>query len=291
MLDTVSSESGIPINWDWKATYVDRFYNGAGLELFSQFSVTPDTTLLMAGPPRIGVNGFTEMLTPLGLITNYNIQIDNALRPVHELGTSFTYFTRGKAINTLSIGAMVAYKPSLLRLTSRWSPTGGPVATVTNSYSEGETGLTIGTSEFPNDVLGVAWTDADAPTVTRPFGLLVIYKTKNGLAANSTYLENCNIASYGVGMASDDLVVNENVSIMFDRQIDVTVTQGGYSSATGGSGYSVRNDRGQSVPASVPLGEGVNGGLVYGFDEYGRAIYGYNPDGSPIVTPPPEANL
>lgn len=217
-LATVSKRDGDKSTWDWKAEYVEKLRNsyygepGDGMELFSEASVTPDTTLILAGPPRIIESGFSERLSPIGLVTDLSFSSDNGLRPMWEMGTDMTYFTRGKVSYQLNIGAMVANKPSLLKILTRQSPvednTSFPVAPVHS---------------------GQFWTNMDTSNTTAPFGILMIFKTKgnteatghNGDIASAMYLENCNIGNFNFALNSQSVSLNENVTIMFDRMVAV----------------------------------------------------------------------
>lgn len=202
------SKNTVPANWDWKAEYVERMANGAGLELFAESSVTPDTMLFLAGPPRMGTSGFTEKLSPIGLVTDVTISTDNQLRPIWEMGTDITYFTRGKALHTMQIGAMVANKASLMRILSRQSPTH--------------------TTKLPDNSFNKFWMNLDSETMSKPFGILVLFNVKGSLTKPggsdniaAVYLENCNIGSFNFGMNNQALLLQENVTIMFDRMVEV----------------------------------------------------------------------
>ena len=208
-LSTVQeSMSGIPGNWDWKDHYVEKLRGGAGLELFSEASVTPDTTLILAGPPRLEQHDDKYKMSPLGLVTNIAFSSDNQLQPHWEMGTDYTYFTRGKCMNTLQVGAMVANKASLMKVMTRSSPTASDAK--------------------PTDNKGEFWMGLGTATCSKPFGILMLFKSKGATASNhkgegigSVYLENCNISSFSTNIGSQDAIIQENVSIMFDRIIPV----------------------------------------------------------------------
>lgn len=168
-LSAVEYRSGAKSSWDWKQEYIERLANGDGLEMFSQASVTSDTMLILAGPPRIPDDGFQELLSPIGLITDVTFSSENGLRPMWEMGTDQTYFTRGKTSYQLSIGAMVANKPSLMKLMTRQSPI--------QDYADDD----IFTS-YPKapDHAGQFWSNIDTEYTASPFGILMIFKTKGG---------------------------------------------------------------------------------------------------------------
>lgn len=217
-LSAVEFRDGAKSSWDWKQEYVERFRNsssgelGDGLEFFSEASVTPDTTLILAGPPRVRDEGFTQRLSPIGLITDVSISSDNGLRPMWEIGTDVTYFTRGKTSHQMNIGAMIANKPSLLKILSRHSPV---------EEDDGVPG--------PPDHVGQFWSNIDTANTAVPFGILMIFKTKGntisedntGDIVSAVYLENCNISNFTFSLNSQAISVNENVNIMFDRMVAV----------------------------------------------------------------------
>lgn len=214
-LSAVEYRDGARTSWDWKQEYIERLKNGDGLEMFSQASVTSDTMLILAGPPRIPDDGFKELLSPIGLITDVSFSSENGLRPMWELGTDQTYFTRGKTSYQLSIGAMVANKPSLMKLMTRQSPV------------QGEPDQNGAYPEAPDHV-GQFWANMDTENTAAPFGILMIFKTKggqntdnNGDLVSAMYLENCNIGSFAFNMSSQAVTLQENVSIMFDRMLAV----------------------------------------------------------------------
>lgn len=255
-LPAAEFRDGAKTTWDWKNEYIQRLDNGEGNELFSQASVTPDTTLLLAGPPRLN-DGFSDVLSPIGLVTDVTFSSDNGLRPTWEIGTDMTYFTRGKVSYQLSIGAMIANKSSLLKILTRQSPV---------SDADVEVKKASHTGSF--------WSDIDTDNTASPFGILMIFKTKGGGSIDgpevvnsssaqydsrmysdpnfrnsqefkdsqttsipkghvkgdilsAVYLENCNIANFSFGISSQAVTVDENVSIMFDRMVAVDYETGG----------------------------------------------------------------
>lgn len=223
-LGAAEFRDGAKASWDWKSEYVERLRNtasgetGDGLEMFSEASVTPDTTLLLAGPPRLN-EGFSEKMSPIGLVTDVSFNSDNQLRPMWEIGTDQTYFTRGKTSYQMNIGAMVANKPSLMKILTRQSPVQGP---------KGSNG------PYPKapQHAGQFWANMDTENTAAPFGILMIFKTKGSTDTNNgggdmvsaMYLENCNIGNFSFALNSQSVTLNENVTIMFDRMLAVDYT-------------------------------------------------------------------
>ena len=204
---------GIPLTWDWKDSYIERLAKSDGMELFSEGSVTADTMLLLAAPPVMPIKGFSGHLSPIGLVTDVNFTSQNSLRPMWEIGTDKTYFTRGKTSYQLSIGAMVANKPSLMKLLSRESPI----------QVDTSDGYPDGTKES-----GQFWMNLDSEYTAVPFGILMLFKSKgsstgdlNGDMISAAFLQNCNISSLSFAMNSQSITLQENITIMFDKMITV----------------------------------------------------------------------
>jgi len=197
-IGVVADRGGLASSWDWKAEYVKRFESGNGYELFSQESITPDTMLILAGPPRLKDAGFTDVLHPLGLITDVSYQADNKLRPVWEIGTDRTFFTRGKTSHMMNIGAMLANTDSLMKALTK------------ESYDklEGETDdeYKPGSASNRSPGSGNIWTNLASQSTSVPFGILLMFKTKshdgrNGPSAiDQVYLEHCHLSSMKTGL-------------------------------------------------------------------------------------------
>jgi hypothetical protein len=216
-LPAASDNSEAPWSWDWKGGNVDRLNTEYTLDVFSAQSVTPDTTLILAGPPRLAEGGKVPY-HPIGLITGVQYNQDNQLRPVWELGSDVTYFTRGKTISSLNISKMLAHQSNLIRALTK------EAAFVTEDTAYAPTTRNSAGS-------GNLWLNIASAQACVPFGIMVIFRTKADAVSKDTdevksfleavYLENCNIANLSLGINSSDLVLQENIQIMFDRAVPV----------------------------------------------------------------------
>lgn len=209
-------ESGYSTAWDWKGEYVSTL-NEDSYERFSQYSATPDTTLLFAGPSRFtGLGGNTADLLPIGLVDGIQFQNSPQLQRLFEIGSNRSFFTRGKSAPTLSFSKMMADQQNILAAltTNAYRPdmnVDGPKAPGADSPN-------------PNFMLNL-----DSEFFAVPFGLMLIMKTRGGnggagkiLAA--TYLEYCMFSGHQFSIASQAPVIMENVGIEFDRPVPVSLT-------------------------------------------------------------------
>jgi hypothetical protein len=201
--------------WDWKSSYVSGLAED-GLERYSQFSATPDTTILYAGPARFtGLSDDASVLVPIGLADQISIQSNPALARLFEIGSNRSFFTRGKTASAMSLGRMLCDQKNVL------------AALTQNSYRPN----TIPTSEpgaaSPNKDIMM---NIDSEYFGVPFGLMMLFKTRGGGTSgegkvlSAIYLEYAMFSSYAFQIASASPVIVESVGIEFDRILPIALS-------------------------------------------------------------------
>jgi hypothetical protein len=222
-LGVTSDTTGLAAGWDWKESYVDRLSSGAGLERFSQGSLTPDTTLLYAGPPRFnGVNETGTNLSAIGLVDSFGYSTNASVQPLYEIGSNRTFFTRGKTQSQLQLSAMLADQSSLMKALSQMAYNEETGQDVSDGY-------TLNTSGGKAPGYGNMFLNLDSEALNIPFGILMVFKTKgdtdgtNGKIIGATYLELCTLTNFQFQVAAQAPVIQENVGIIFDRAVPVKV--------------------------------------------------------------------
>lgn len=226
-LGVTSDTQGFAAGWDWKGEYVDRLASGDGLERFSQGSLTPDTTILFAGPARFSDSDVTNRLHPLGLVDSFSYQTQNSLQPLWEIGSNRTFFTRGKSQNSIQVGAMLADHASLMNALTQESYN----AETGQVNDTGTADLYVNTAGTKSPGVGNLWFNLDSEALSVPFGILMTFKTKgqtgsdslNGNIMGAVYLENCHLSNFQFQVSAQAPVISENVGIMFDRAVPVAV--------------------------------------------------------------------
>lgn len=207
--------TGFGTGWDWKGEYVSTLAD-EGYERFSQFSATPDTTILFAGPARFtGLSGDTGSLLPIGLTDGINFSTDPQLARLYEIGSNRAFFTRGKTISAISFSKMLADQQNILR------------ALTLNSYKPANLnidGTKAPGADSPNPDIMM---NLDSETFAIPFGLLLVFKTRGGSTGtgkilSALYLEYCMFAGYNFNITATAPVIVEGVSIQFDRPVPVS---------------------------------------------------------------------
>lgn len=211
---TTVEDVGFSTDWDWKGEYVSKLADD-GLERFSQYSATPDTTLLFAGPARYtGLSGSAADLLPIGLTDGLQFSGNAQLARLYEIGSNRAFFTRGKTMSGVSFSKMLADQKNIL-------------AALTNKAyhpTMNIDGQKAGGAESPNPDIMM---NLDSEYFAVPFGMLVVFKTRGGGSGNgkilsAVYLEYCMFEAYSFSVSSTAPAIAENVSIQFDRPVPVS---------------------------------------------------------------------
>ncbi len=215
--DTLSdiASSGFSSSWDYKASHVSKFTNGDGMERFSQYSATPDTTMLYAGPARFtGLGNNVANLTSIGLVDGITLSQTPNLQRLFEIGSNRSFFTRGKTISSVTMSKMLADQKNIL------------MALTSNAYSLGSN--TNQNSPATANTTPDISMNLDSEYFAVPFGMLMLFKTRGGNSGDgkllsAVYLEYCMFANYQVSVASSAPVLMDNVAIEFDRVVPVAL--------------------------------------------------------------------
>ncbi len=206
-------QSGYSTDFDWKQNYVSAL-NEDGYERFCQFSATPDSTILFAGPSRFtGLSGNTSDLIPIGLVDGIQYQSSPQLQQLFEIGSNRSFFTRGKTISSVNFSKMLADQGNILQALSA------------SAYRPE---LDIDGSKAPGAEGGYIMQNIDSEYFAVPFGLMLLFKTRGGNGGTgkilaASYLEYCMFSNFGFSIASASPVIMESIAISFDRLVPVSI--------------------------------------------------------------------
>lgn len=212
----VTSDYGFSTGWDWKGNYVNKLADD-GYERFSQFSASPDTTLMFAGPARYtGLSDDTTLLTPIGLTDGIQFGASANLARLYEIGSNRAFFTRGKTMSSLSFGRMLADHSNILKAISA------------NAYRPAMStdGLSAPGADEPNPNIMM---NLDSEYFAVPFGLLLVFKTRGGNSdgygktLSAVYLEYCMLEGYNFSINAQSPVIVEGISVQYDRPVPVSI--------------------------------------------------------------------
>lgn len=210
----VQETAGFSTSYDWKNDYVSGLAED-GLERFSQYSASPDATMLFAGPARFtGLAGDASVLLPIGLTDGISMSSNPQLARLFEVGSNRSFFTRGKTTHSLQLGKMLADQKNILAALSSQA-----YRPLMNDVGQGSPG-----ADSPNPDIMM---NLDSEYFNVPFGLLMLFKTRGGgdgtgKILTAIYLEYCMFSNYAFQVASQSPVIVENVGIEFDRPVPVS---------------------------------------------------------------------
>lgn len=217
-LGTVDESNDFSPGWDWKSDYVSQL-NEDGYERFSQYSATPDTTAIYAGPARFsGISDAGASLKPIGMVDGLNFGSNAQLARLYEIGSNRAFFTRGKTMHNLSFGKILADQKNILNALTQ-------VAHKLHGV------------DLQDDGTGAAGTgdlmmNLDSEYLNVPFGMLLVFKTKGGPKGKNNsrgkilsaiYLEYCMFQGYNFNVGASSPVIMEQMMIEFDRTVPVAI--------------------------------------------------------------------
>ena len=231
-LGTVDTDKGFSAGWDWKGEYVNSLASGEGYERFAQGSMTPDTTLLYAGPARFNDKDLGKRLHPLGLVESFSYQQQAALQRLFEIGSNRSFFTRGKTQSQIQISAMLADHQNLLKAVMQESfvEKGNKPGLAYGPDSDDST-YQVNSAGTKSPGAGEFWMNLDSEAFNIPFGLMMVFKTKgqsSGFADKGTligacYLEYCMLSNFQFQVQAQSPIISENVAIEYDRAVPVKI--------------------------------------------------------------------
>lgn len=212
-LGTVA-DTGFSTSFDWKGSYVSSLAE-EGYERFSQYSASPDSTILFAGPARY--TGLSDSgaaaLIPIGLVDNIAHQQNAQLMRLFEIGSNRSFFTRGKTAPVISMSKVLADQANILAALS--AAAYRPLMADDGQRAPGADNSSI-------------MMNLDSEYFAVPFGLLMVMKTRGGNAdgygkvLTAIYLEYCMFEGYSFQIASQQPVIAENIQVQYDRMVPVS---------------------------------------------------------------------
>lgn len=244
------------LDWNWTSAHVQT-------EVVNGEYVTSEATLICSGPPRLDVlqaaddaaatdaldialNDAPVTLQPIGLISNFQANQNRNVNRLFEIGSVRAYLIPGKMFGNFTMGRIMFFGPSLLRMFYAWYPD----AKLQFQHGEFEAALSEATdSEFgpggewpavrsgdapgfgPStaDVVGQQngvdtnqnnadfWINLTSVVFRQSLGLALILKASNNRTYGACYLEDCMLEGHGFGIDANNVVITEATQGQFDR--------------------------------------------------------------------------
>lgn len=187
--------------------------------------------LLCAGPPFLAITsgGTEDQLTasdivyPIGLVSNWAISQQLAVVPVPEAGSYRRYTITGPSDGALQLTRTMYHGPSLLRVLYAYYKAdterryrGTPIEPLIDSeaanIARNPKNVIWDTPGYEN-----AWFNLSSDLLSQPVGILLYIQDVNRESYGAVYLEQAQVGNHNMGGGPSQLVVAESVSMSFAR--------------------------------------------------------------------------
>jgi hypothetical protein len=214
---------------EWKP--YERFVQGGLVD--GQF-LSAAFTMVAAGPPRLaniggaaaaaaaGTSG--DWALPIGVVQNIGLSHNRNFARFWEVGSERSFFISGRTTGQVQLSRIMYHGPSLLRMLYGYyqdliPPTVVPfvfanpgAATVANPH---DVKIPPG---YENIFLNLA-----SDLFSQPIGLLMYFRDSNEDTVGAIYMESCYVPSHQIATDAGGTVIQEAVSIQFERAVPVAV--------------------------------------------------------------------
>ncbi|MCZ6674223.1 MAG: hypothetical protein O7C75_14935 [Verrucomicrobia bacterium] len=238
---------------EWR--FFDRHVSS---ELTGGQFISAATILVAAGPPLLAdfATGGTaadedaakQIAFPIGIIENFGLSQNRQLQRMFEIGSKRSYFIPGRTIGSLSLGRVLFFGPSLLRVLYAYYPLKalnaavGPTGTVAHKLGSGKGGkgdVERSLGKRTPDILDIPgfglqdvkdgenadlWMNLASDLFDHPFGLLIYLRDAQNDSYGGFYLEDTNLQAHQFNVNASSVLVAEGTSCQYDKLIPVNIT-------------------------------------------------------------------
>jgi len=261
------------LNWSWTSAHVQT-------EVVNGEYITSEAALIAAGPPRldmlrdsqgparlgdaltIAFDSAPIILQPIGLLSNFQANQNRNVNRLFEIGSARAYMIPGRHFAAFSMGRIMFFGPSLLRMLYSWypdenlKPSHGKFAAglgVNQNFGPGGAWPTIGIEDAPGfgpslnvPIVGQQgnadshknnadfWINLTSIVFRQSLGLCLLLKASNNKTYGACYLEDCMLEGHGFGLDANNVVITEATNGQFDRIRPIHILGTDVRSVTGG---------------------------------------------------------
>lgn len=236
------------LDWNWAGEHVQgEIQNGEYL--------SSESTLLLAGPSRFthlnGAGGLaSNAIIPLGLIESFSVQQSRQVGRLFEIGSKRAYFVPGRLFANFSMGRVMFYGPSLMRMLYALAPVGENTA----DHKLGPYGRMLNSDPDDSEATGVAsipeysrlfqdtplqsapgyggtgqeqnrdfYINLASELFNVPFGLILVFRDTRNRPYSAVYLEDCFIEGHNLQLNANNVVISESVAGQFDSVTPIQI--------------------------------------------------------------------
>lgn len=192
---------------------------------------SPMHTFVYSGPPLYKmVESNNGLLSPVGLVQDLQYSGQKQISPAPELGNRFMRHAPGRPSHSATITRLLSKSANLAGMLYRWY-----------LKSQGDNFFVPGNIHQPNsevaEDLGGSFqiVTLDSDIFDIPFGLLVVRMTENGEHISANYWERCLVAGMSETISAGQVVIMENIQLVFSQNRPADPRVVNYSSTRGSS--------------------------------------------------------
>lgn len=243
--------------WDWHTKHVEQ-------ALQQGEYVSAETILIAAGPPRfdqvafakgassdkskstqngneIGASQASGAVYPVGLIENFGLSQNKQLQRLFEIGSKKSYFVPGRNIASFSLGRVLFWGPSILRVLYAYYPNSKIILAngAMGDEPSNKDGVSVGGAaenlpkivNAPGTVMGTDpnrkssfYINLASDLFNQPLGLMIYMKDVRDQIFSAFYLEDCYIQAHQLNLNASSVLVAEGVSGQCDSVVPVDIS-------------------------------------------------------------------
>lgn len=199
--------------------------------------VSGQFTMLAAGPPRlanlggkaiVGASGLPasnlgDWAYPIGVLQGFSLGQNMNISRFFELGSQRSYFVPGRVMGQIQLNRVMYYGPSLLKMLYAYYRDIGPFSLEPLFSNPAFSALANPKPiklppGYENIFLNLA-----SDLFTQPVGLLLYLRDSYESTVAAAYAECALVPSHNIGADSGGLVIQEGVSLQYERIVPVAV--------------------------------------------------------------------
>jgi len=200
---------------------------------------TAGFTMLAAGPPRLANIGgaaaiggavagtgqaANQIVLPIGIVQQFNLSHTRNFSRIFEIGSERSYFIAGRTVGQIGLGRIYYHGASLLRiLYAYYKDVNGPT-----NFDFMFPNAGFAAMANPHDVqippgYDNIFINLASDLFAQPMGILMYVRDVNLAVLGAMYFEACYIPNHTWATDSQGVLIQENVSVQFERAVPVNV--------------------------------------------------------------------
>jgi hypothetical protein len=234
-------------NWDWTNNHVQADLQGG------QF-VNAATTMIAAGPPRLGQTNYSRSLEnagknvafPIGIIENFGLNQNKMIQKMFEIGSKRAYHIPGRTVGAITLGRILYWGPSLMRVLYAYYPVasmrgfghkvdevegsdqqpGSATPTIKDppgygkAFSGSPGNNSKGTENAQNTDFFI---NLASDLFDHPLGLMIYMRDAQNDAYGAFYLEDTYLQAHSFNINASSILIAEGVSAQYDRLLPINI--------------------------------------------------------------------